>query len=327
MQKPGYYEIINHRERTGLKMSVIAGNVQYNRLHWHDSLEIMCCVYGSFCMTIQGIAHVLHEGDLITVNCGAAHEITEGTPDGLQLIFLVDASLLRLPDREQYAFSTVGDLELSQEHKDIRTVRASIASLACLLLPDSANITEGSSYPEEQWYQLHMELYRILMCLSRHKQPVKIINSSMRPFKRFIRCVEIIHQDYDKPLSVKSLADEIGFSEPTIYRLFQTHMGISFNHYLNSVRISAACGLIENSTGSMTEIAGQCGFSSLSNFYRTFRQFVGMPPREYRKAKGINTGPAARWLQKDLLQLNRFKPLWELPYTREELQRLAQVDV
>ena len=132
---------------------------------------------------------------------------------------------------------------------------------------------------EEQWYQYHKELYHILMCLSRHSFQPGAENASGRPLDRFIHCVEIVHKEYDSPLSASVLAERIGFSEPTIYRLFQEHMGVSLTRYLNSVRVSAACGLMENLEGcSMTEIAEQCGFTSLSNFYRTFRQFVGVPP-------------------------------------------------
>ena len=40
--------------RTGLKMNVIAGNILFNRLHWHDSLEIICCIHGSVQVRIQG---------------------------------------------------------------------------------------------------------------------------------------------------------------------------------------------------------------------------------------------------------------------------------
>lgn len=338
MQKSGYYEIMN---RTGdwdvLKMRALAGNVQFNRLHWHDSLEIMCCLHGSFRMTIQGCPYILQKGDLITVNPGLNHEISDGTADGLQLIFSVDASLLRTSENEEYTFSTVGNNPLPHTHEDIRTVRLSIASLVDMLTPENEEMDKIFLTPnpladiklfehcldsDEKWYCVHMELYRILMCLSRHKQISQQHLQASKPFQHLTRCVEIIHKDYDKPLSAKVLADRVGFSEPTIYRLFQNHMGISFTNYLNLIRISAACGLLENSELNVTEISGQCGFSSLSNFYRAFHQFAGYSPREYRNhCKG--QGVIQKGVQKDLMMLNRFQPIWELPYAKDDLKKLA----
>ena len=337
MSHSGYYEIVGSTvNRTGLKMNVIAGNILFNRLHWHDSLEIICCIHGSVQVRIQGEAYVLKENDLVAVNCGLSHELTEGLPGGLQLVFSVEPSLLRLPAGSRYGFSTVGENALPKDQKDICEVRSAIARLAALLTPDAADYKRWRKNPafyqqwgagamdsEEQWYQYHKELYHILMCLSRHSFQPGAENASGRPLDRFIHCVEIVHKEYDSPLSASVLAERIGFSEPTNYRLFQEHMGVSLTRYLNSVRVSAACGLMENLEGcSMTEIAEQCGFTSLSNFYRTFRQFVGVPPREYRKQRQASAG--LRGMQKDLLLQNRFQPFWQLPYSREELRRIGE---
>ena len=335
MQQTGYYEIIRHTAgNAGLPFRVILGNVQFNRLHWHDSLEILCCIHGSFHIKINGRKAVLQEGDLITVGGGIAHEISEGTPDGLQLIFSVEPSLLRLALTEEYALSTVGAAALSTDHTDIQAVRTSIARLACLLYLPDPNRTASKEPPvwngffsDETWYGLHMELYHILLCLSRHKQQATSSTRLGKTYDHFIQCVELLHQNYDKPISAVSLATRLGFSEPTVYRLFKRHMGVSFNKYLNSVRISAACCLIAQSDQTMTEIASQCGYNSLSNFYRAFHQLVGLSPKEYQQTQGFPPRNPEDFsgvsMQDQLLRLNRFQPFGELPYSFEELLALA----
>ena len=119
MSHSGYYEIVGSTvNRTGLKMNVIAGNILFNRLHWHDSLEIICCIHGSVQVRIQGEAYVLKENDLVAVNCGLSHELTEGLPGGLQLVFSVEPSLLRLPAGSRYGFSTA----VSYTHLTLPTI-------------------------------------------------------------------------------------------------------------------------------------------------------------------------------------------------------------
>lgn len=333
MEYLGYYEIINYKmNKLGLKAHVIAGNVEFNRLNWHNNLEIFCCIHGSVSVNVQGIVYNLEEGDLITIDRNLSHEIFNGTQNGLQLIFSVDESLLQVTDKERYVLSTVGKYNLAKDHKDICTVRSSIAQLACMLMLP-IDIMENPIDPhmlrtipildtEEKQYQFHMEVYRILMLLARHKEIAQSPSPVEGPGSHVVRCIEKIHKDYGQLINTKILAEEIGFSETTIYRLFQKHLGVSPNHYINSFRISVSCGLIENTDAGMTEIASQCGFSSLSNFYRTFHQFLGMSPRAYQKNRGLPHHPHKQ-LQQDIMLHNRFQVFWELPYTIENLEQIA----
>jgi transcriptional regulator GlxA family with amidase domain len=60
-------------------------------------------------------------------------------------------------------------------------------------------------------------------------------------------------------------------------------MGVSFTEYVNRMRIEYATMLInQHPDKSLTEVAEQAGFSGASSFYRNFRQFKGMGPREYQ---------------------------------------------
>lgn len=342
MSASGYYEIINYAAYPmGLKARVIAGNVQYNRMHWHDSLEIICCIFGSCTINTPGQCYQLQSGDLLTINGGISHEVSAGTGTGLQLIFSADPAVFYpAGDGEnRYVFTTVGDGRLEKEHADICNVRASIARMCCMLLPEDEvwsklyeagdqraiveyynndDRKEDHSAMDEWWYQFQIELYQILVCLARHKQVGELPVHKKKMDTHFKRCIEFIHSEYDQAINARIVAGEIGFSESTVYRLFQEYMGMSFNQYLNSVRVSAACGLIEKSDCSITEISAKCGFSSLSNFYRTFQQFMGAAPRKFRKMNGLNV-VEAHTAQKDLMLLNRYQPIWELPYTREDI--------
>ena len=60
-------------------------------------------------------------------------------------------------------------------------------------------------------------------------------------------------------------------------------MGLSFNEYVNRMRIEYAAMLIAQNPGKpLSEIAEQSGFSSSTSFYRNFKLYKGMGPKEYQ---------------------------------------------
>ncbi len=333
MKNTGYYEIKTNRT-FGMELSAaaFAGNVQFNRLHWHEQLEILCCIYGTFNVRVDGIVYHLKEGDLITINSGASHEIFDGSANGLQIIVSIDPSLLHKEETEIYDFSTVGDFALAAGSEEVEAVRRSLGKMVWLLTPEAEEMLQILEVfkekktqkrhvvlkTEEEWNCFHMELYRVLMYLAHHKRKTEDVKNVPSPKAVFTKCVEILHREYGQPLNAKILAERVGVSEPTIYRMFQKQVGVSFINYLNSIRVNAACGYMENTELSITEIADRCGFSSLSNFYRVFQAYKGQAPREYRKKEGTMLS----WnkiMRQDIMELNRFQSFWELPYDRAEL--------
>jgi two-component system response regulator YesN len=59
-------------------------------------------------------------------------------------------------------------------------------------------------------------------------------------------------------------------------------MGITIIEYLTNVRIERAKALLIGSGQNCTEICFQIGYNNQSYFTRTFKELVGMPPREFR---------------------------------------------
>jgi AraC-like DNA-binding protein len=55
----------------------------------------------------------------------------------------------------------------------------------------------------------------------------------------------------------------------------------TFQDVVNDTRRALACGYMDNSALSVTEIAYMLGFSDTSNFSRAFRRWTGCSPREY----------------------------------------------
>lgn len=91
-----------------------------------------------------------------------------------------------------------------------------------------------------------------------------------------------IDRDFDRPLSVESLAAGAHMSAGHLSRQFKAAYGESPYSYLMTRRIERAMALIRRGDLSITDICFTVGFSSLGTFSTRFSELVGCSPRAYR---------------------------------------------
>ena len=95
--------------------------------------------------------------------------------------------------------------------------------------------------------------------------------------------VKYLDENYSSDISREALAYSLGINPDYLGKLFKTYIGKTMNEYLNSVRIDNALSLLRKGGKSVTEIAFECGFESLSTFYRVFQGITGKQPLFYMR--------------------------------------------
>ena len=95
-----------------------------------------------------------------------------------------------------------------------------------------------------------------------------------------------IHANYMRRLSVGDVARRFYLSPSSFSRFFRRTLGTGFNNYLNCYRVEKARGMLTETNLSVAEIAFLCGFGSISQFNRTFRDVVDCSPGEWRRSRG-----------------------------------------
>lgn len=99
--------------------------------------------------------------------------------------------------------------------------------------------------------------------------------------KEIERCLTYIEENLEKDLSAKNIAEEIGCSERTLYRLFDViHMPLG--EYIRKRRIENAAKAISQGKP-IVEIADETGFITVSGFNRAFKKNFQMSPTAYRE--------------------------------------------
>ena len=92
-----------------------------------------------------------------------------------------------------------------------------------------------------------------------------------------------IQEHYAEKISVQELAASVFLSERECYRVFQQCLHMTPLEYMKSYRLQAACQMLVNSQEPVTEIGQACGMGSGSYFGKTFQEYAGCTPREYRR--------------------------------------------
>lgn len=97
-----------------------------------------------------------------------------------------------------------------------------------------------------------------------------------------------IHQHYAKKITLEGISQMVYLSPAYFSRIFKKEMGITFNAFLNNVRIEKSKDLLKNSNLKMLDIALMVGFDSQSYFTKVFKKNNGNSPLQYREKHHYN---------------------------------------
>ena len=97
------------------------------------------------------------------------------------------------------------------------------------------------------------------------------------------RVVELLHDRFDRPMSIAAIAAEVDIHPVHLARVFRRHYRCSPAEYLRRIRVRRACELLAREEETLTAIAFATGFADQSHFTRNFRRAVGVTPGQYRR--------------------------------------------
>lgn len=234
--------------------------------HLHYEVEIIALFRGKVALTVGGEDYSMGAGDLLIVFPNTVHSYTseEGVDVG-KFIFSPDT----LPE--------IRDILSSATPR-----RPIISGCMELLLLASEILTayEASSAAVKKAYLLLLTGKLLEKC-----EPEGRENFDGNTLNAIL---DYCQQNYRSPLRQKDVAAALHVSESYVSHVFSAKMDMNFCKYLNVLRINEARRLLTEENRSITEIAYECGFSSLRSFNRSFAEQIGITPREYRKSFFVN---------------------------------------
>ncbi|WP_219834101.1 response regulator [Paenibacillus sp. R14(2021)] len=141
--------------------------------------------------------------------------------------------------------------------------------------------------PREITHQMKLQLYRCP--LPDWKQTVMNAflkkDSGAAGFgqKRTIEhALRYIHDNFHLGISLHNVAETIYLNPSYFSRMFHEEVGETLSRYLIRIRISKAKELLEQTPLKIYEIADRVGYKDFRHFVKTFKEWEGMTPAQFR---------------------------------------------
>ena len=127
-------------------------------------------------------------------------------------------------------------------------------------------------------------LLKELHAVSENLKPLSVtsLRDQEQGTLRIHEICRFIKSNFKRNISLEEIADHANLTPQAFCRYFKKHTGLTLVSYINDLRIQEACQLITSERyESMSLVAYNAGFNSITNFNRVFRSVTGFSPKEY----------------------------------------------
>lgn len=238
------------------------------RAHLHYHIEIVYMIEGYSRVFVDSDTYDLNSGDLLVCFPNRIHRFEDMGRHNRYDLFIVSPDLA--PElAPKFATENPQNPIIREADKNKR-----LLSLIKIL-------SESDSFPATYRQTMLKGYFLALFSEILDMMPMRNFKPDENQALRTV--VQYCSRNYTKELSLAILEEELHLSKYYISHLFGDKLGISFNDYVNSLRVSESCRLLRVSDKSITEIAGASGFGTLRTFNRAFIKQMGISPSDYKK--------------------------------------------
>lgn len=250
--------------------------------HWHSAYEMIADVEGNYLVTVSGQTFELAPGDIFLIPSGEPHSLTAPTR-GARFIFLFEFDQILAIKGSSYLSSTMSKPLLINRSTcpAIYNEEAELFSQICIEYLHDDSLRDISIYSKLLCFFLNYSRDRLHTDSS--AAITQLPHSSGRNYaERFNAVFAYLDRHFAEDLTLEDAAAVAGFSKFHFSRTFKQLSGCNFYEYLCHRRIKSSESLLMQPGLSVSQIALQSGFSSVSTFNRTFKKMKGCTPTQYR---------------------------------------------
>jgi len=245
----------------------------------------MYIVQGKLKLTTNLGEYVLEAGEAVFLNSNVLHlQMPEKGDRVITLNQVFDASLISGQYRSVFEQKYVEPL-LSCREIDAMVFRPSDVRQRKIIdfIRRSQDTADEQAYGYELLVRNELSVVWLLICQEAEEklEQKKVVKNTGE--ERLKDMMLYIQEHYMDKLLLKDIAYAANISEREALRSFKKHLNTTPFAYLSEYRIRMAAVKLKETDISVSDIAYDCGFSSVSYFGKIFRETMGCTALEYRR--------------------------------------------
>lgn len=257
-----------------------------NTYHWHSCLEITSILSGKAVYHIREKSFSVTAGDFIIFNHMEAHgwELISELMEVNVILFPIDFIAERIGNFDYEFLKPFVEYGSSFQNK-IDHNEPSCAGMQELL--DSICREAGN---RRTGYQLVIkaDILKLLTLLTRYytstAPSIDTFENREHAMKRLEGVFFHLYTNFGQKITLEEMAASCYMSPTYFSSYFRRACGCTFSSYLNGIRVQQTQKLLHTTQKEIVDIALECGFNNLSNFYRIYKRYTGSTPGRERRS-------------------------------------------
>lgn len=228
-----------------------------NLPHWHREHELVFVEEGTVTLMADGNFFTLSQGDAAFLHSEEPHSLRSESASVVAVVKLDKEHFRRLLDNKKLQSPVLRRTE---------SVREALQTLH----------TEQQRADAYSGDVIDCAVIRLLVELLR-ENPLTEPGQHSDTTENYKALLDRIARDYAY-ITFDEAARFMHFSRPYFSKYFYNHAGMTFTRYLNTIRISVAVERLLQGRSTVTEVSQSCGFNTIRNFNRVFKEMTGYTP-------------------------------------------------
>lgn len=227
--------------------------------HSHKEAHLFIPLQGSVTLEVEGVQYQVKSGQMMFIGGSVEHSFSSVGEMGERLILQIEKikfkSKVSILPVNQFLLSLVMNLF----HYAGESYIKSLVSLITEIL--TSDLTKEDKEASNDLFKTQQKILTV-----QNTQIKKVV--SLLP----------LHLES----SLAEVASKAGLSPRSLSRLTREYLGLSPNELHTFYRIQKATELIFEGRLSLTEVAFECGYNSLSQFILNFKRWTGSRPSDFK---------------------------------------------
>lgn len=282
MQLDSYYENLSFTEGRKIIVSKNIDADYVNIVHWHPYAEILLSLQDGNTVSVNFNRYALRPNDIMIVYPGDLHSVENVSEESFLIIQFPINLITVMNDINRI-------LPILYKTPYCAYDPCSVENDKMILALKKIDVLHKSEHPfsEIDIYSLLLSFFSLFgqYCVYRNNagNPGNAV-AQYKSSRLMAEACLYISQNCAEPLTLDSVARQLGISKSYFSHLFKDYTQMTFIEYLIRERINRAETMLWGPKKKILDIAMECGFSSISSFNRTFKRVKGISPTAFRDA-------------------------------------------